>query len=302
MRRFTLLLVAGTLLEVSCGIGPHAGGASDHGNERVAGVVTAKGGIPVAGATVTLLPDDYNPVTDSLRVTSRSVVTDSSGRYEFDSLKAGIYAVCAHDDRSDVAGIVKGVIVDTKSDSGPDIVLRATGSIYFPVDSTDLAVGMIIYLPGTERYDVIDSTRKVNMFDVPAGLITLRAYDPASRSVKELGGEFVAIEILPGVTLLLPSRSPQPYCLKNDTVVSCGQGLVGEVFTFSPIHPSKKIDGNYVYRFSWGDGTISAWSSDIRWQWSWDKPGDYFVQAQVMRQGSYLAWSEYIYIRIDANE
>ena len=302
MRHFSLLLISFLLLAVSCGISPYAGGVSDHGNERVAGIVTGKDGTPVPGVAVTLLPDEYNPVADSQRVDERKAVTDSCGRYIFDGLVSGVYALQAFDERGRGAGIAKGVAVAGNNDSAPAIRLNATGSIYLPVDSMDLTMGMVIYLPGTRRYETIDSTRKVTMFDVPAGLVTVRAYDPADGAVKELGSEFIGVEVLPGVTLLLPSRSPQPYCLKDDRIVACEHGYAGEVFTFSPIHPSKKIDGNYVYRFSWGEGTISGWSSNIRWEWSWDRPGDYFVQSQVMRQGSYLAWSDYIYIRIEEKE
>jgi hypothetical protein len=294
---YVIIIIVSLVCSMSC-TPQSAGGISDHGNERVAGVVATTDGAPAAGVLVTLLPDDYNHITDSTLIAARETVTDSNGRYVFDSLDKGAYTILADDSLTSRAGIVKNVVVDENSADAPKLTINVMGNIYFPVDSNLLRIGMMVYLPGLKCYDVVDTAWKVHLFNVPSGCITVKAYDPVTETEKILGKDFTDIEIIPGVTLLLPSRSPQPYCLKDETIVECVSGYAGEVFTFSPIHPSEQIDGNFMYRFSWGEGTISNWSSDIRWYWSWDKPGSYFVQSQVMRQGSYHTWSEHIYVEI----
>lgn len=301
MRYLNAVIIA-SLLMLQYGCTPNsAGGISDHGNERVAGIVIDADGVPAAGVTVTLLPDEYNHITDSTRVIERKAVTDAEGHYEFNSLVEGTYAVRADDRSNGRAGVAKSVDVGD-TDTVVGITLNVMGRIFFVGDSTIVKPGMMIFLPGIACYDSVGATREVNLIDIPPGRITLKAYDPATKKVVDLGRGFVALEVIPIGTLILPSISPAPYCLVGNTVVDTIHAYVGDTLTFSPVHPSKKIDGNFAYRFSWGNDAISGWSSDIRWKWSWDKPGYYFVQSQMMRQGQYFAWSEYIAVRIDVRE
>jgi hypothetical protein len=302
MRPAPIVLSFALLLPLSCSTERLAGGISDHGNELV-GVVVDRNGRPVAGASASILPDDYNHFTDSARIASRSVLTDDSGRFLFDSLDEGAYTVRAQDDFSGTGGVIRSVASDPRDSGAADtMVLNNTGSIYFEADSLSLSVGLIVYLPGLPLYGSIDSTKITTFSGVPSGLVALRAYDPMSATTVDLGHDYLCIEIIPGASLMRPTRSPTPFCLRGDTVFTCLKGFAGEQFTFSPIHPRKRVDGNYQYRFSWGEGSISDWGFAGRWKWTWNKPGFYSVQSQVMRQGVYLAWSDPLLIEIVARE
>ena len=294
---YALIIVIPLMLLNGCTLNG-AGGISDHGNERVAGIVIDADSVPVPGVTVTLLPDEYNHITDSTRVVPREAVTDADGRYTFDSLSEGTYALQAEGIGSGRTGIAKSVVVDSINTDAPSIKIDVPGRIYFPVDSMVLPVGTMIFLPGLRYCDIVDSSRVVNMFDIPAGRLTLKAYDPVSKKVLELGRDFVLVEVMPSRTLVLPSRSSTPVCLADEIIVDPVKGYTGDEFTFSPVHQSNKIDENFYYRFSWGDGTISEWSSDVRWKHSWNTPGDYYVQSQVKFMGQYLGWSDQVYIKI----
>ncbi len=299
MKPVILLTSLSALVLSSCGVNQYGGGISDHGNERVAGVIIDRNGKAAAGVAVTILPDDYNPITDSTRTTLRETVTADDGSYAFDSLDSGVYTVSAHDRFSNTGCLVRNVATDSCESTMVDtLALTINGSIYFEVDSLALDVGYMVYLPGLSCYNVVDSTKIVNLFDIPTGRVALKAFDPSTGTTIELGDDYLCVEIIPGATLLLPSRSPKPYCVSNDSIVTCMTGRVGDVFTFSAIHPSKTISGNYIYRFSWGEGSISDWDALALRAWSWDRPGFYSVQTQIMRQGIYLAWSDPILIEI----
>ena len=62
--RMSLATVA-LALALRCSLGPTAGTEVGNPTRRVAGVVVDSAGTGVAGAHVTLLPRDYNPVADS---------------------------------------------------------------------------------------------------------------------------------------------------------------------------------------------------------------------------------------------
>lgn len=288
----TIALLASCTVDMS-------GGISDHGNERVAGIITKDDGTPAAGVRVTLLPNEYNHITDSTKVDARVVVTDEEGRYTFDTLSAGEYTIRAENSQELTAAVLRGIKTVHKETVVPSLMLQRRGVIYFNLDSTGLTIGMMIFLPGMRYYRSIDALNKVVLSDVPAGLISLRAYDPVSKRVLDLGKNFLAVEVVGGTSLILPKRSQRPYCLTSDTVLS-GEitAYAGEVLTFAPVAPSETIDARFAYRFSWGDGTISDWSSNVRWQKVWDIPGIYFVQVQVNFSMTYLAWSEMLTIEI----
>ena len=274
------------------------GGISDHPNERVAGVVLDRDGNPAAGVTVTLLPDDYNHITDSATVDERVAVTDADGRYMFDSLREGCYALQADKRESGTACLMKKVPVGRSDTIVEPMILDKHGQIYLMIDSLSIKAGNMVFIPGIRLYTEIDNDKPLLFSEIPRGWISLKGYDPVTETVIDLGDDFLLIDIVSGVTLLMPSRSPIPYCIQGDSVATCASGYVGETFVFSPIHPDAQIDGNYLYRFWWGDGITSEWATRDRWEKIWDSPGFYSVQMQVRWRGDYLAWSDPVRIEI----
>jgi hypothetical protein len=281
-----------------CGEDPVAGGSSDHGNARVAGIIVNQDGEPLSNAIVQMYPDNYNHLTDSLRVSPYATTTDKNGFYAFDSVKNGSYTISGNSEYEESGFARKSVIVDT-SVLEDTITSCQFGSIYIEIDSLHLKKGDVLFFPGLKLYQLIENENKIFISQIPKGLIQLKSYDPVSGKTTDLGKEFLSIEIIPGRTLLLPSRSPTPFCIKNGSAANCTQGLPGEDFELSIIKPPLRIDGTWVYRISWGDGTISEWTSDKIITHAWTTEGIYPVQSQIVFQGNqYLAWSDPIFIEI----
>jgi hypothetical protein len=293
-----LAVVLFVSLFYGCGEGPVAGGSSDHGNARVAGIIVNQDGEPLSNAIVQMYPDNYNHLTDSLRVSPYSTTTDKNGFYAFDSVKNGSYTISGNSEYEESGFARKSVIIDT-SVFEDTITSCLFGSIYIEIDSLHLKKGDALYFPGLKKYQIMNEENKMVFSKIPKGLIQLKGFDPVSGTTIDLGKEFLSIEIIPGRTLLLPSRSPTPFCLKNGSAGICVKGVPDEVFELSIINPSFRIDGTWVYRISWGDGTISDWTSNNRITHAWTTEGIYPVQSQIVFKGNqYLAWSDPVFIEI----
>lgn len=71
-------------------------------------------------------------------------------------------------------------------------------------------------------------------------------------------------------------------------------GLTGESYTYSTGGSACSNGHPLEYRFDWGDGTFSAWSSSIQAGKVWPSPGSYQVKAQArcsINTTSISAWS-----------
>jgi hypothetical protein len=296
MRPIFTIAIIGFLL-CGCGEPPVCGGSSDHGNARVAGIITDRQGIPLSNAIVELFPDNYNHSTDSLRITAKVTTTNENGYYTFDSVSSGIYTISGKSKYGDAGFVKKQICVDT-SIIEDTLLSDQFGSIYIEIDSLHLTKGMVLYFPGLKTFHIIDDQTKIVFSQVPCGLLQLKVFDPLTDKSFDLGREFLSIEIIPGRTLILPSRSPKPFCVKNDSITTCSRGFVNDTFNISIIKPSICIEGTWVYRISWGDGTISDWTSEMNIRHRWAVKGIYPVQSQVLFQGQYLAWSDPTFIEI----
>lgn len=296
MKIFTLLAVCISLF-YGCGTDPVGGGSSDHGNARIAGIIKDRYGDPVRNATVELIPDNYNHLTDSLRAVLYTTITDENGSYLFDSVFSGCYTISGKSEYGEIGFTEKCQIIDSNI-TADVITADVFGNIYMETDSLNLPEGSVIFFPGLKKYSFIDKSRAMIFTQVPKGIIQLKGYNPKTGKTIDLGKEYLCIEIIPGNTLILPSRSPKPFCVKGDSILTCPQGYVNDTFSLSIIEPSFRIDGNWSYRISWGDGSISNWTFERKQIHVWNRKGIYPVQSQVLFQGQYLAWSDPVLIEI----
>lgn len=70
-----------------------------------------------------------------------------------------------------------------------------------------------------------------------------------------------------------------------------GMGRVGHPLLYSASIDSN-ISGSPEYRFDWGDGRYSSWSSSQKASHAWSEPGTYSVKAQARYPGIVSDWSE----------
>ncbi|HEX3019714.1 MAG TPA: carboxypeptidase-like regulatory domain-containing protein [Chitinispirillaceae bacterium] len=280
-----------------CGTDPLSGGSSDHGNSRVAGIIKDRYGDPLPNATVELIPDNYNHLTDSSSALLYTTTTDENGAFSFDSVFSGNYTISGKSEYSEIGFTQKCQVDDTILITDV-IIADAFGSIYMETDSLNLPQGSVIFFPGLRKYSFIDKPTAMVFTEVPKGIIQIKGYDPTTGKTIDLGKEYLCIEIIPGNTLILPSRSPKPFCVKGESILTCPQGHVNDTFSLSIVDPALRIDGNWSYRISWGDGSISNWTFDNKLIHVWTKKGIYPVQSQVLFHGQYLAWSDPVLIEI----
>ena len=278
---------------------PTAGGSSDHGNAKLAGRITDKSGAPAANVPVRLLSDTHNPLRN--KSDARETTTDSNGYFCFDTLREGAYCISGKEFWSGHAFVKKAIRVptDTSLTDVGSVAMNVAGRMYIDADSAGLKKGMAVYLPGLPISQEVDSSGIVYICDVPPGTVALSGFEPSEDKDVALGKEYENLDIIPGGTLLLPFRSPRPYYIKEDKSIQTElEGCTDTTYLFSAVLPSKPLDGNYIYRYSWGDGIISEWNPSPLQSYSWSGPGTYYVQCQVMRTGQYLAWSDPILVEI----
>lgn len=275
-----------------------AGGSSDHGNSKIAGLVIDNFGCPAVNTQVLLLPDNFNAAADSIAKLGFKTCTDSCGRYSFENVPFGIYCLSGGS-LGGMSFVKKALAVESDTLNISTQCLKIPGSLYIEVDSIGLKDGVFIYFPGLPIFQKIDKTNLQQISSVPSGTVALMAYDSEHDTSIYLGIEYMKLEIIPGGSLLVPSCSPMPYCIVNSQPATELHGSIDSVYQFCAINPQVFQMVNCSYRFSWGDGTISEWNYNYRQNFSWHKAGIYYVQSQIMIANRYLAWSEPIAVIID---
>ena len=159
-----LLALAGLLLWGGCsgdkGTSSVSGDVTETGNAFIRGKITSQGGQAVPGVTVSLLPEDYNPVADVGMVTLYAGITDSQGEYTIDTVDTGTYSIVAYYQGHRHGAWVQGIkaVQDDTTNAEPG-TLAATGSIVQALDTTFAFKELgYIYIPGTPVYTMLDSS------------------------------------------------------------------------------------------------------------------------------------------------
>jgi len=166
-----LTLCACLLALVSCGKTQTAGSASVTTNGTVAGIITDSLGNVVANASATLIQVDHDPAATAHLMLG---VTDSAGKYQFDSVPAGDYRLVVRVSDSSKAATVDLIsVASSKVVQVPTVPVTAVGSIKIQITDFSFSMGDRFYLPGTDMEHVIissDLTQGYLIIDkVPAG-------------------------------------------------------------------------------------------------------------------------------------
>lgn len=291
MKRLVSLIFtfACLMLNYQCSGPTCAGGSSDHGNSRMAGVIRDDYGNEISGVKICLLQSDYNPVKDSVSAVMTTVSNDD-GSFMFDSIKAGRYCLSG-EDRNSRSFLIRTNVKDSDLIVFESIRLSVPGSIRVDGNSVGLKPGNIAYLRGLRKYGKIDSTGFAQIINVPAGVISMCGYDSLEDREIDLGPSFDSLIILSAQTFV-SSVSPFPYFVVNGQLdIERKTGAVDSVYFLSCMDPKVKITSGYSFRYCWGDGVTSEWTDNPMQIYKWAKPGVYYIQSQVRYCGSYYAWS-----------
>ena len=78
-----------------------------------------------------------------------------------------------------------------------------------------------------------------------------------------------------------PAYSPPEVISAPSTPSGPSTGNIAQVLTYTTGGAISSLGHSIQYRFNWGDGSYSDWSSSTSASHSWSSPGNYMVQAQA---------------------
>ncbi len=162
----SILLVILTIIGCSPSKMERAGTISDVDFEvGMTGLVTAKDPIQMSGITVHLLRSLNGSDTTSSQDID-STFTDSTGKFHFDSLTAGVYHIRSRSGDS-LSGVKRNIQYDTGHVQLSPLALQKAGAIHGKVTSKESNhAGTLVYLPGTSYNAFTDSAGEYTISNV----------------------------------------------------------------------------------------------------------------------------------------
>jgi hypothetical protein len=191
VKKSILALLITTLSLCQCGIGPDfAGGSTNTGNARVAGVLINKDGTKASHTLVYCIPSNYIPGI-SQNSLIHEAITNDSGVYTFDSLSGGSFVITAKNQMRATRSYSFCSINDSDDVTLPDDTLAIPGYLRIAIpDNSDFSRGYF-YIPGTNIISGhITSVVGDNVLldSVPEGIIEsirfLSLDDTSSRTIR----------------------------------------------------------------------------------------------------------------------
>ena len=275
--------IAVAILVVSCSSGKIAGGTSDHGNARIAGIVTDSASKPVSGAIIVLRPSDY--IFGVSSVAPCSTRSDSKGSWHFDSLDVGTWTVEGHD--SLACGFISSVKTEagTHVDSMKTVVQPLNWTRFvLPTDSRALigADSILVYIPGSSCHQMVHFTDvagdTVRIEGIPEGRHAVAFYPPLPSTVELksiVGFDSLSVDHRQGFDAT--ARPARPNGKENGVWV----GDSNDYYTAFP-HINEITDASKVeFRFTYGTGDTTAWVADPYSLIIFPDSGSYAVRAQL---------------------
>jgi hypothetical protein len=228
------------------------GGGTRVGNPVVVGTIAGPDGAAAGNVRVTLIPEAYNPLTDTLPRTSISDTTDSLGSYSITAPDSGWYNVQAQ-------GILDGARlirfkVKTVRDSIlvlPIDTLRRPGTIKVVLPAGSDPVGGYFYVPGTFIAAWIDGAGDtVSLDSVPEGILPVLYYARSNVAGKKAIRYDISVE--PDETTMVknPEWSRSRRIVLNTS--ASGASVSGDVYDFPAL--IRLNSGNFDFKQVRNDG------------------------------------------------
>lgn len=297
------LILSFCCMECTQSISP---GSSDHGNAKISGTLQKSNGDAATETMVLLLPDTTNYYTDSATLEQFKLETDSYGYFTIDSIPEGTYCLFADDPWSGNNFFMKKIMVRNNTTIDLETLdMSRPGTISFDIHALGIAPGCVLYFPGLPLYQTVDTAAIQWINGVPStDTVILQGYDPKTGTNVIFPVEFREVEVPSGKSVFIPYRIPQPWHVSGDSTLTRElNGTVGMSYRFCAVDPAAvAVDTRTRYRFSWGDSTISPWSTNYYAFHTWENENFYHIQTQIMIGSTVLAWSEGLTIHISEKD
>lgn len=274
MRSWLLLstMVCASVLLVSCGSSPTAGGGSDLPNGALA-LVTGSVVLPdssvSAGTDVTLRKTVVTSHGDSTAVEFYAT-TDDSGEYVFDAVPAGRYVLLAETPGGDLTGLNQFVEVFAEADTqlpavriAPPVTL--VGFVELPPGY--YASRTLVGIPGTTERTALDMNRMYMVENAPRGVFDLViSYGSIANYMRvRVGGSAVGDSVvhLRNVTFAVMDVMADTVHSFHESEMSRNYAVTPHVYEQGGEPPwYAAVDLSQVAYFEWEGDSLIAWDEN----------------------------------------
>lgn len=208
-------------------------GAGSETTNSITGYVVNRDGTVAAQITIRLFSSDSDPYEIDTASHSFTTQTDERGQYKFEKISAGSYSIIARNQNRTMCARVTDIEVDTfeRHLELADCSLDSAGTLM-----VDFSVGAdtfsgYCYIPGTDIYSFIDSTKIVKLNLIPAGLINSLIFVSSSDSAKRVLRSSVTIE--PGESVRINNPGWRYSRKIGFNTSSTGAGITGDLFNIA---------------------------------------------------------------------
>jgi hypothetical protein len=162
------------------------GGGSRGGNPVVMGNLLFDNGLPASATLVTLIPQSYNPVSDSLLKKVYTTFTDVNGCYSIVTQDTGLFTIQAvsTNPNNRIRSIQTNIHIASDTVLVQSDTLHKPGYIKIMVTDSMKNGNSYFYIPGTLIFTMINNASNYIVLDsVPAAFVPLVSYGTISNSV-----------------------------------------------------------------------------------------------------------------------
>ena len=255
-----------------CSRAPTAGGSSDSGNVKFAGIIYSVADSTVSGATVTLCPaNSLGGVAEETENMDSSIIkrtiTDDSGRFEFTSLQEGSYFIEAND------GIAHAVLFRLTVSQQPETILFHQDTLrpysVFKGTTTRSTSERYLFIYGIDRKVPVPSDGHFIVHDMPAGTFRAKII-PVDTTEDEI--EISDFTLTAGDTSMVPLTGWKFHRRMYLNTTATGADIAGNVTDFPVLvrlsnenFDFSETDSNgYDCRFTSNDNQLIPFSVE-RW-------------------------------------
>jgi hypothetical protein len=230
-----------------------SGGGTRGGNPVVTGMIIGLDGNVASNVKVSLIPSDYNPVTDTPITSSSIVLTDAKGTFSINAPDSGAYSIEAVNLRDGSRSLRFNVITCKDSITAlPSDTLHVPGSLKIIMTGNTTGPDNYLYIPGTHIKAFISGGSDTVIIDsVPAATLpVLISVDTSSKITKIVQNNIV---VNSGNATVIDNIEKSGHVDIVLNTAQDGAGILSDVFNFPVL--IRLNSNNFNFKLSKNNGT-----------------------------------------------